>query len=145
MTCWADEGSVHKFPLCGCFVFSPHCFIAHGSAVINVSGVKQVWRCIIFYIWQFRSKGVVRSVLCTHITFTSGSQKIVWKALAAADWRWMSLSPSTCRMNDSLFWAQSSVLILSLILHFHFPFFFFFFLNLSLLPSLFSTCLSSSL
>lgn len=92
----------------------PHCFITQDSAVINLPDVKHVWRCISFYVWHCLMKDVVLCFLCMHITFAFGSQKIGWRALAASDWRWMSLSLRTCRMNGSLFWAHGSVLIQSL-------------------------------
>lgn len=97
------------------FIFLlPHCLIASSSAVINVPGTKHVWRCNIFYLWQCLLKGDVHSALCRHITFTSGGQKMGWKALAVASWRWMSPPPRSCRMNDSVFWSHRSVLIFCL-------------------------------
>lgn len=128
---------VHKFPLCCCFL--PHCFMTCSSAVMNVfvCGVCGDTHTLFLYTWQILLKGYTLNILCMHIIFTSGSQNWL-KGCQPADWRWMSHSARTCRMDDSLFWAHSSVLILSLSYSsFWFPFFTFY---LSFLPQF---CFSS--
>lgn len=107
--------NVHKFPLWGSFL--PHCFITCSSAVINVfvSGIKPAWRYThSFFEHSFFWK-VAQSIFCACASILHLGSELAGKLWQAADWRWMSLSSRTCRMNDSLFWAPHlSVLIRSL-------------------------------